>query len=200
MKTELKKQLSKISDFENPRISLEQYRTPPALAADLLHTAYMQGDIEGLKVADLGAGTGMLSLGAALLGAEVVAVEKEDDAVRILEENAKDLGLEVEIVQEDIEEFNQDADTVLMNPPFSQHSDIGLKFWEKALEHGDTVYGISPRGLRERIKDFVGNSSHEVLAVEEFSISLPPSYGFHTEESHETEIDLIITRRTDNGT
>ncbi|MFB6193108.1 MAG: METTL5 family protein [Candidatus Nanohaloarchaea archaeon] len=200
MKTELKKQLSKISDFENPRISLEQYRTPPALAADLLHTAYMQEDIEGLKVADLGAGTGMLSLGAALLGAEVLAVEKEDEAVRILEENAKDLGLEVEIVQEDIEEFDQDVDTVLMNPPFSQHSDIGLKFWEKALEHGDAVYGISPRGLRERIKDFVGNSSHEVLAVEEFSISLPPSYGFHTEESHETEIDLIITRRTDNGT
>lgn len=195
MKTKLKKELSKISDFENPRISLEQYRTPPALAADMLHTAYMQGDIEGQVVADLGAGTGMLGLGARLLGAEVVAVEKEDDAIRILKENMESLGLEVEIVQKDIEDFNREVDTVLMNPPFSQHSDIGLKFWEKALEHSDAVYGISPRGLRERIKDFVGNSSHEVLAVEEYSISLPPSYGFHTEESHETEIDLIITRR-----
>lgn len=195
MKTELKKELSKISDFENPRISLEQYRTPPALAADMLHTAYMQGDIEGQKVADLGAGTGMLGLGARLLGADVVAVEKEDDAVRLLEENAEMLGLEVEVAQEDVEDFGREVDTVLMNPPFSQHSDIGLKFWEKALKHSDAVYGISPRGLRERIKDFVGNSSHEVLAVEEYSISLPPSYGFHTEESHETEIDLIITRR-----
>lgn len=195
MKTELKKELSKISDFENPRISLEQYRTPPALAADLLHTAYMQGDIEGRKVADLGAGTGMLGLGARLLGAKVLAVEKEDDAVRLLEENAEMLGLEVDVVQQDIEDFDHDVDTVLMNPPFSQHSDIGLKFWEKALQHSEAVYGISPRGLRERIKDFVGNSSHEVLGVEEFSLSLPPSYGFHTEESHETEIDLIITRR-----
>lgn len=195
MKTKLKKELSKISDFENPRISLEQYRTPPALAADMLHTAYMQGDIEGRKVADLGAGTGMLGLGARLLGAEVVAIEKEDDAVRLLEENANNLGLEVEIVKEDVEDFDREVDTVLMNPPFSQHSDIGLKFWEKALKYSDAAYGISPRGLRERIKDFVGNSSHEVLAIEEYSISLPPSYGFHTEESHETNIDLIITRR-----
>ena len=195
MKTELKKEISKISDFENPRISLEQYRTPPALAADMLHTAYMQGDIEDKKVADLGAGTGMLGLGAALLGAEVLAVEKEDDAVRLLKENMDNLGLEVEILQEDVEDFDEDVDTVLMNPPFSQHSDIGLKFWEKAVQHSEAVYGISPRGLRERIKDFVGNSSHEVLAVEEFNLSLPPSYGFHTEESHETEIDLIITRR-----
>jgi putative methylase len=199
VKTQLKKELSKISDFKDPRISLEQYRTPPALAADLLHTAYMQGDIESQKVADLGAGTGMLGLGASLLDAEVVAVEKEDDAVRILKENAENLGLDIDIIQQDIEDFDTQVDTVLMNPPFSHHSDIGLKFWEKALEHGDSVYGISPRGLRERIKDFVGNSSHEVLAVEEFSISLPPSYGFHTEESHETEIDLIITRRKDNG-
>ena len=195
MKTQLKKELSNIGDFENPRISLEQYRTPPGLAADLLHTAYMQGDIEDRRVADLGAGTGMLGLGARLLGAEVVAVEKEDDAVRLLGENAEMLGLEAEVVQQDIEEFDQEVDTVLMNPPFSHHSDIGLKFWEKALQHSDAVYGISPRGLRERIKDFVGNSSHEVLGVEEYSISLPPSYGFHTEESHETEIDLIITRR-----
>lgn len=195
MKTQLKKELSNIGDFENPRISLEQYRTPPGLAADLLHTAYMQDDIKDQKVADLGAGTGMLGLGARLLGAEVVAVEKEDDAVRLLGENAEMLGLEAEVVQQDIEEFDQEVDTVLMNPPFSHHSDIGLKFWEKALQHSDAVYGISPRGLRERIKDFVGNSSHEVLGVEEYSISLPPSYGFHTEESHETEIDLIITRR-----
>ncbi|WEL23186.1 METTL5 family protein [Candidatus Nanohalovita haloferacivicina] len=195
MKTELKKELSKISDFENPRISLEQYRTPPALAADLLHTAYMQGDIEGQKVADLGAGTGMLSIGAALLGAEVTAVEKEDDAVRLLHENLEKMNIDIEVIQQDIEDFELDVDTVLMNPPFSHHSDIGLKFWEKALEHSNAVYGISPRGMRERIKDFAGKSSHEVLAVEEFSISLPPSYGFHTEESHETEIDLIITRR-----
>lgn len=199
MKTELKKELSKISDFENPRISLEQYRTPPSLAADLLHTAYMQGDIEGQKVADLGAGTGMLSLGAALLGGNVTAVEKEEDAIRLLKENMEKLKLDLDIIQQDIEDFNNEADTILMNPPFSHHSDIGLKFWEKALEYGDSVYGISPRGMRERIKDFVGNSSHEVLAVEEFSISLPPSYGFHTEERHETEIDLIITRRKENG-
>ena len=196
MKNQLKKELSKVSDFEEPRIGLEQYMTPPALAADLVFTAYMQQDIEEKKVADLGTGTGILAIGAALAGAEKVkAYEKDEEALSQARENAEKLGVKefIEFEKADIEEVVEEADTVLMNPPFSVHSDVGLGFWGKACEISDSIYGISPRGAREPIKDFVGNSSHEILGVEAYSIGLPPSYGFHTEESRETPVDLIVT-------
>ena len=196
MKNQLKKELSKISDFKEPRISLEQYMTPPALAADVVFTAYMQQDIEALTVADLGTGTGILAIGAALAGAKKVkAFEKDEAALEQAKKNAEKLGVEefIEFEKADIEEVEGSFDTVLMNPPFSVHSDVGLGFWGKACEVSESVYGISPRGAREPIKDFVGNSSHEILGVEAYSIGLPPSYGFHTEESRETPVDLIVT-------
>ena len=195
MKNDLKKALSKVSDFEDPKISLEQYITPPALAADLIFTAYMQGDVEGKKVADLGTGTGILGIGAGLLDAEVLAVEKDVSALKLAEENAEKLDVEIGFVESNVEGFEKSVDTVVMNPPFSVHSDIGLSFWEKAVDVSDAVYGISPRGARDSIKSLVRSSNHKLEGVQEYSIGLPPSYGFHTEESRETPVDLIITRR-----
>jgi len=194
-KAHLARKLSEVQGFESPSISLEQYLTHSQLAADLIFTAYMQGDIEDRQVADLGTGTGILGIGAALLDADVTAVEKDEDALEIAEENAEELGVNINFVESGVQEFDQEFDTVVMNPPFSVHSDIGLKFVEKAIESADTVYMIANRGSREAIKDFVRNSSHEIEAVQEYTIALPATFGFHTEESRETPIDLIITRR-----
>lgn len=198
-KSQLAIKLSRVEDFQEPRISLEQYITPPQLAADILHTAWMQGDIEGRKVVDLGTGTGIFAIGAALLGAEeVVAVDKDEDALEIAKENAENLDVldEIRFVSSDIEGFRENCHTVVMNPPFSVHSDIDIGFIQKAVELADSVYSVSHPGARKSIKDFVENSDHVLEALEEYEISLPPTYGFHTEENRETKIDVLITRRT----
>jgi putative methylase len=194
MKTELKKFLSKVEDFEDPRISLEQYVTPPALAADLIHSAEMQGDLDG-KIIDLGTGTGIFAIGAALLGAEVTAVEKDGEALEIAKKNAEKIGVadRIDFVEKDVREVKGDFDTVLMNPPFSQHSDEGMDFWAKATAIGEKVYAVSPSTGREGIKSFIASSSHRVVELEEFKINLPATYGFHTQENRETSVDLIIT-------
>ena len=194
MKSDLKRKLSQIKDFEDPRISLEQYVTPPALATDLVFAAYMNQDLEG-KVLDLGTGTGIFSIGAALTGAEVKAVEKDAEALEIARENSENLGVsdKIDFVEKDVTEFNGSYDTVLMNPPFSQHSEEGLKFWAKATELSDKVYAVSPSTGREGIKSFIASSNHKVVELEEFKVDLPATYGFHTQESRETRVDLIIT-------
>lgn len=197
-KSQLAIKLSKVEEFRQPKISLEQYITPPQLAADILHTAWMQGDIEGKKVIDLGSGTGIFAIGMALLGAEdVLAVEKDEDSIEIAKENAESLGVESKIrfVGSDIEDFKESGDTVIMNPPFSVHSDIDIGFIQKAIEVGNNVYSVSHPGARKSIKDFVANSEHVLEALEEYEISLPPTYGFHTEENRETKIDVLITRK-----
>jgi putative methylase len=195
MKNQLRQILSQVSDFKDPKIKLEQYITPPALAADLIYTAYMQQDIEGKEVVDLGTGTGILAIGAAKIGGKVIAVEKEADAIEAARENAEETEAEIDFIEDDVENFSNKTDTVVMNPPFSVHSDIGISFWGKAVEIGDAVYGISPRGARDDIKKLVRNSNHKLEGLQEYNIVLPASYGFHTEEGRETPVDLIITRR-----
>ena len=194
MKAQLKRKLSQVEDFDDPKISMEQYVTPAHLATDLVFTAYMQEDLEG-EVVDLGTGTGMLAVGAALLGAEVTAVEKDEEALKVAKENAEKLGVseKIDFVLSDVREFREACDTVLMNPPFSQHSEEGLEFWESATTVGRKVYGISPASSREGIKSFIESSNHRVVEQLEFRIDLPATYGFHTQESRETLVDIIIT-------
>lgn len=66
--------LEDIETFENPKIELEQYTTSSHIAACILHTAqFVFGDIKGKAVADLGCGSGVLCIGAALLDATYCA-------------------------------------------------------------------------------------------------------------------------------
>ena len=87
--------LQKVSGFSNPNAALEQYVTPSDLAARFLHDAYMHGDIEGMRVLDLGCGTGMLSVGASLLGAEVTGVDCDASALSAAHKNAEVFGLSI---------------------------------------------------------------------------------------------------------
>jgi len=76
----LAQRLGVVAGFEDPQVGLEQYPTPPDLAAHLIHVADLQGDVEGQRVIDLGTGTGMLALGAALRGpASVVGIDVDPD-------------------------------------------------------------------------------------------------------------------------
>lgn len=73
-KLKLKKLQCELEDFEtfeNPKIELEQYTTSSHIAACILHTAqFVYADIENKTVADLGCGSGILCIGAALLDAK----------------------------------------------------------------------------------------------------------------------------------
>lgn len=197
MKSELTQKLSRLDGFEEPDIELEQYVTPPQLAADMIHAAHMQGDIEGREVLDLGTGTGILAIGAALAGAgKVIAVEKDTDALEAARGNARDAGVEeiIEFVEEDATGFEGSLDTCVMNPPFSVHSEFLEEFLRAAFSASDAVYSLGPRD--DSIKELARSCGHEVLGVEDYSIGLESSYGFHTEEVRETEVRLIATRRT----
>ena len=92
---DLEQLLEEVTDFETPKIDLEQYKTRPHLAACLLHSAQMQyNDIENRTILDLGCGTGCLSLGAIFLEAEkVYAVDIDEDALDIFYQNIEEFGV-----------------------------------------------------------------------------------------------------------
>lgn len=82
---QLESHLEEVEVFARPKIFLEQYPTRPHIAAALLHTAEASfGDLEGRSVADLGCGCGVLSLGAAMLGAgAVTGFDVDADALEV---------------------------------------------------------------------------------------------------------------------
>lgn len=86
-------------EFPSPKVELEQYPTSAHLAAWVGLTALENGDIgEGRSSLDLGCGTGMLAMSCALLGTDcVLAVDCDEEALNVANENAQTLELEDEI-------------------------------------------------------------------------------------------------------
>ena len=66
---QLEQWLQEVRRFEDPKLLLEQYPTPPHIAARIIYTmATSFDDIDGKSVADLGCGCGVLGIGCAMLG------------------------------------------------------------------------------------------------------------------------------------
>lgn len=139
--------LEQVKGFESPDVRREQYATPAVVASELLYFAYMNGDLSG-SVADLGCGTGVLAIGAALLGTKkIIGIDSDIRALKVAQQNAKQLDVNVEWVCCDVRDFCGRFDTVVMNPPFgAQDKGNDRPFLDKALEIGSVIYSIHNAG------------------------------------------------------
>ena len=198
---QLEIRLEGLRRYHDPTPGREQYHTPAHLAARLLYHAYMQGDIKGRSVCDPGCGTGILSIGAALLGAvNVTGIDIDGGAIRIAEENASRAGVHPQFILGDITDPGcirqiPACDTVVMNPPFGAqlvHAD--RPFIDAALEIGQVVYGIFNAGSRSFIEGYTGGraSVEEVIAAE---LSIRRTFSFHTRDVHGIPVEIIKLRR-----
>ncbi len=184
-KKELEIILQSLSKYDNPKAWLEQYVTPANVAADILFLAYYLGDVENKIVADLGAGTGIFSIGACLLNArKVIAVEIDDDAIRVMRENLDHLKCKnVEIRNASVDEFGEKVDTVFQNPPFgSQRKHADLPFLKKAMEMGKIIYtlhnALTEDFLTRKIREMGGEITHII----HYNFLIPHIYDFHRKE------------------
>ncbi|MDY6776119.1 MAG: METTL5 family protein [Halobacteria archaeon] len=185
--------LEEVGGFEEPSPSLEQYATPADLASHVLHFAYMQGDIEGKQVVDLGCGTGVLSVGAALLGGDVLGVDIDTAAVGRARQNAATVGVSdlTDWVNADVGDLclRLEDVTVVMNPPFgAQRRGADRPFLEKATEIGDVIYSIHNEGSRDFVEGFLGDRG-EITHGFAAKLRVPHQFEFHTEESREIDVE-----------
>nr|WP_206203554.1 METTL5 family protein [Thermococcus sp. M36] len=193
--------LSRLEGFRNPKPELEQYRTPGSVAADLLWLALSMGDIENKVVADLGAGTGVLTVGACLLGAvKVYAVEKDASALEVLMHNVRAHSIEecVEVVHSDVSEFSGRVDTVVMNPPFgSQNPHADRPFLIKAFEVSDVVYSIhlAKPAVRRFIEAFVGDAGFSITHRVTLPFEIPAQFFFHRKRLERIRVDVYRFQR-----
>jgi putative methylase len=182
--------LERLEGFAAPDPRLEQYATPAPIASELLYSALLRGDLEG-TVCDLGCGTGILAIGAALLGARSVGVELDDAALKIAKENARLLGADVEFVRGDAASIGlKNVSTVVMNPPFgAQKGSLGDRaFLRKAMEIAEVIYSIHNAGSEGFIRRFV--EPCKVEEVQKIAFPLKRSLKFHSKEVKIIEVEL----------
>ncbi|XP_065834394.1 rRNA N6-adenosine-methyltransferase METTL5-like [Oscarella lobularis] len=198
--------LGSLDGFSEPKVLLEQYALPAEVAADILRDVVHLGydDLSGKLVADLGCGSGVLAIGAALLGARhVVAFDIDDDALSVASENVADMELDgqVDFVKCDVINLRCGAgklfDTIVMNPPYGTKKNEGrdVEFLQTALRLcRGYVYSIHKSSTRDylekKAKDW-GVPMTVDKTFKNFSLELPKTMRFHKKDAAYVKVDLL---------
>lgn len=198
----LAQRLGVVAGFDDPRADLEQYPTPPEIAAHIVHVADLQEDLADRTVIDLGTGTGMLGIAAALRGASaVVGVELDRDPLETARENERKVGTTTDIdwVLADATRAplapEREETTVLMNPPFgAQDGNRGADraFLETARAIASVSYSVHNEGSQEFIEAYTGDVGGEVTHAFEAEFELGNQFAFH--EDPERSLDTEVYR------
>ncbi|GAB3026227.1 METTL5 family protein [Natronobiforma cellulositropha] len=195
----IERRLERVRDFDAPDVALEQYRTPPALAAHLCHLAALQGDLAERPVVDLGTGTGMLAIGCALAGGtRIVGLERDPSALaRARDNEVRILGTDpIEWVVGDGRRHPlalSDA-TVVSNPPFgaqrgNRHADRA--FLESARDLGAVSYTIHNAGSQSFVEAFAADGGGVVTHAFAAAFPVDRRFEFHTDERRELEVEVF---------
>ncbi|PSQ17254.1 RNA methyltransferase [Halobacteriales archaeon QS_8_69_26] len=208
---ELARRLADLSGFEDPSPDREQYPTPPELAANLLAVARVQGDLDH-PVLDLGAGTGILAIGAALLGAPTVGLELDAGALATARENAARAGLDgpagdagrVDWIRADATDppvcTESPASTVVTNPPFgAQRGNEGADraFLSVAADVSAVSYSVHNEGSREFVEAFAADEGGTVTHAFRADLPIDRQFEFHTEDRRTIAAEVFRVEWTD---
>lgn len=200
MKKQLEIELSKIiDDFKEPKIMFEQYMTPPEIAAFMIHYAWMKGEIENKKIIDIGAGTGMLGIGAAFLGGNVTMIEIDKDAYEILKNNVAKTDHEIKLINKNIFDFDFDEeyDTALINPPFGIKSkNKDMDFIVKASKISKHIFSIhdGSESNINNIKSLFEKHNLKIIESLMMDFSLKSTYPWHEEKNKILKVMLLHSK------
>lgn len=193
-----------IDSFEKPKILLEQYITPSHIASHFLFTAQNNyDDIRGKLVGDLGSGTGMLTIGCAILeSSHCIGFEIDDEALAIAKNNVEEMEIpNVDFVQcdvlNDLERsdciWHKKFDTIFLNPPFGTKKNAGMdmKFLKVATQLSNSkVYSLHKTSTRNFIQKKCKELNCEGEVIAELRYNLDASYKFHKHASKDIEVDV----------
>jgi putative methylase len=194
-RSQLVLQLARVPPFPEPDPRLEQVLTPPEAAAELLARADQIEPLAGHSVVDLGAGTGRLAIGAALLGATPVrAIEIAPDAADVARRAAHDAGVEIDVEVRDVEGYDRPADVVLLNPPFgAQRRHADRPFWDAAFALARrSVHGFALAESRTFIAHRAVARGAHVIETQPVAWDLARTFPHHTRNRVSLPVDRWV--------
>ncbi|UCF09288.1 MAG: 50S ribosomal protein L11 methyltransferase [Thermoplasmata archaeon] len=185
--------LERIPLHPEPKPELEQYTTPTRIAADVLYFAHSMGDIQGRKVVDLGCGTGIFAIGAALLGAEeAVGIDIDERAIEAAKRASEELNVKARFLVSNVMDFEEKGHCVLQNPPFgAQKKHADRPFIRKALEISSVVYSLHLTQTRDFVEREAERNGAEVTHRKTYEFEIGYTFEFHSKEKESFDVTLF---------
>ena len=193
-------ELESIESFSDPKEYLEQYQTPPSIAGEMIHYISNNYSLKNYSIADLGCGTGILGISAALCGCKnVFLFDIDEDALNIAKNNVENLELEekVHIIQVDVNQLrdwaklNKYFDLVITNPPFGVRSENGadVEFLKTASYIcNNTIFSLHKFSTVNFLKKFYNKNGINNIKSFKIDYNLPKTYKFHKKNEQNIEV------------
>ena len=185
--------LSGLEQTQSQSVNLEQYSTDGDLAARWLTDISNFGDLkEGYSVADLGAGNGILGLGAMLLGASrVTLIEIDQAACETAKNNVEILGFadssEVSRATVGIDLIGLDSfDLVISNPPWGRQSPKADRPFLDAILSAQVTSHLMHSAEASHIQPLFEGHGWSVERYGEADFALPAAYSHHNRQRGKT--------------
>lgn len=195
-RSELERRLSQVDGFETPNATREQYATPASIAAHLVHEAGLRGDLDR-PVVDLGTGTGVLAIGAALAGAgSITGMDIDRGPLEIARANRDRLEVSVDFVQGGIQHIPLCPSrpvTVLMNPPFgAQPGQRGADrpFLRACADIATVSYSIHNARSRDFIEAYTTDHGGSITHAFAAELSIDRQFAFHEDERRDVPVEV----------
>ena len=172
---------------------LEQYTTEGDLAARWLTDIAAFSDLaEGCTVADLGAGNGVLGLGALAMGAgRAILVEADQAACVVAKSNAESMGFtdSVEVIQAMLGSDSVDldsADVVISNPPWGRQTPRADRPFLEAMIAATPPIHLLHSAEATHIQPLFEDSGWSAERYGEADFALPAAYSHHSRQRGRT--------------
>jgi len=186
-------ELSKLKRVHEQKSELEQYQTEGELAARWISDIIAFEDIfDGCRVADLGAGNGILGIGAVLAGAESSNLfEIDEELCSVCMKNVRLLNLQerVKVSQSCIgrdEILWGDFDLVITNPPWGrQQFGADRDFLEAILSIGSNTH-LMHSAEASHIEPMFKEQGWSAERYGEADFALPAAYSHHSRQRGKT--------------
>ena len=194
-------ELESLETFSSPKDYLEQYQTPPSVAGEMIHYISNNYDLNNYSIADLGCGTGILGISAALCGCKnVFLFDIDEEALDIAKNNIEKLELEdnIQIIQMDVNQLrncnklNKYFDLVITNPPFGIRSENGadIEFLKTASYIcNNTIFSLHKFSTINFLKKFYNKKGINDIKSFKIEYNLPKTYKF--QKKKEKNIDVV---------
>ena len=187
--------LSGLDPHPNDSVELEQYTTEGDLAARWLADIVAFSDLSGgCKVADLGAGNGVLGLGALAMGAgRAMLVETDQAACEVAKSNAESLGFadSVEVIQATLGSDPVDlssADVVISNPPWGRQTPRADRPFLEAMIAATVPAHLLHSAEATHIQPLFEAVGWAAERYGEADFALPAAYSHHSRKRGRTRV------------
>lgn len=201
-KKKLEKILEEVPGFRKPSKRFEQYITPSRIVSEIIIQALLRGDLEGV-IADLGCGTGRISLAAGLAGgSRILCIDISCNDLKTAWDVFKKFNIDdaIDIICWDLmKDLELKVDTVIMNPPFGVYRrGYDMIFLERAWSIARrSIYSIHKYNKRslELIARRALNRGFDTMILDILDIEIPAIFHTHRRRIYRFKVAVIYMKR-----